>query len=289
MRNRARARLLLTLVRARDLLTRQHGSHPPKEEMSTHGLFVALAVVATSTIGSLTVTAGSATRSTKLSFPRQRGPGSRGPSKRIPFPPSWSEPSRQLPNWRRHVPLIQMTLNARSCMNARNNGWSSSRVREQRRLTCKRNSRPLAKSATRNGSMRNQWMRKCVRPKSPNACIVNSQKLTINTGNWSDGTERRQSSLRVSSSGLCRRRRCTKRCRFGKNCGEFKRKLVEMRPRREQFEAQSKPIDDEDDADMGDGLGLPDNIEQVERGFCEIQKKRERMLRMSDDAKASQD
>ena len=32
-RNRARARLLLTLVRARDLLTRHHGSHPPKEEM----------------------------------------------------------------------------------------------------------------------------------------------------------------------------------------------------------------------------------------------------------------
>ena len=32
-RNRARARLLLALVRARDLWTRHHGSHPLKEEM----------------------------------------------------------------------------------------------------------------------------------------------------------------------------------------------------------------------------------------------------------------
>ena len=62
----------------------------------------------------------------------------------------WSRPSTQLPNWRRHVPLIWMTLNARSCTNARSKGSSSSRVKEPRLLICKRNSRPLAKSVTRN-------------------------------------------------------------------------------------------------------------------------------------------
>ena len=66
-------------------------------------------------------------------------------------------------NWRRHVPLMQMTLNARSRTSARNKGWSSSRVKEPRILICKRNLKLKAKSVTRNGNMRKQCTRKCVR------------------------------------------------------------------------------------------------------------------------------
>ena len=58
------------------------------------------------------------------------------------------------------------------------------------------------------------------------------------------------------------------------------------RRRREQFDGHSKPIVDDDDGDMADGAGPTLNdIEQVEREFREIQKRRERMLRLSDDAK----
>ena len=44
--------------------------------------------------------------------------------------------------------------------------------------------------------------------------------------------------------------------------------------RREQFEAQSKPVEVDGDDDMGDGVGpTPDDIGTVERELREIQKK----------------
>ena len=103
-RNRARARLLLTLSEQGTCLRGTTDRTHQRKKWSTLGLVVALTVVVISIIGSLTVTAGSATKSTKLLFPNQRGPGSREPSMLTLGHPSLSRPSRQLPNWRRHVP-----------------------------------------------------------------------------------------------------------------------------------------------------------------------------------------
>ena len=60
---------------------------------------------------------------------------------------------------------------------------------------------------------------------------------------------------------------------------------IEQR-RREQHEAQSKPIVDNDDTEMEDGeVPTPEYMERVEREFREVQKRRDRMLRLAEDSK----
>ena len=60
---------------------------------------------------------------------------------------------------------------------------------------------------------------------------------------------------------------------------------VEQR-RREQHDAQSKPIIDNDDTEMADVPDpTPDDIEQVEREFREAEKRRDKVLRLAEDSK----
>ena len=60
---------------------------------------------------------------------------------------------------------------------------------------------------------------------------------------------------------------------------------IEQR-RREDFEAQSKPNVDNDDAEMADGVDLPpEDIKRAQRELHEAQKRHDKMLWRSDDAK----
>ena len=53
-----------------------------------------------------------------------------------------------------------------------------------------------------------------------------------------------------------------------------------------QHEAQSKPIVDNDDAEMEDGeVPSPEYMERVEQEFLDVEKRRDRMLRLAEDAK----
>ena len=60
---------------------------------------------------------------------------------------------------------------------------------------------------------------------------------------------------------------------------------VEQR-RREQHDAQSKPIVDNDDTEMADEpYPTPDYIERVEREFRDAEKRRDKVLRLAEDSK----